>query len=51
MDKWFEKKMFIRGFAVLVGLLLWVIIRIDAQGSLQPLQNGGYSQKYVDVSV
>jgi YbbR domain-containing protein len=43
--------MFIRLLAIVVGALLWVIIRIDVQGSLQPLQGTTYSENYFDVAV
>ncbi|MBU6145591.1 MAG: hypothetical protein KGO83_02625 [Paenibacillaceae bacterium] len=51
MDKWLRKNMFIRLLAIVVGALLWVIIRIDVQGSLQPLQGTTYSENYFDVAV
>lgn len=51
MDKWLRNNNIIRIVAVLVGLLLWVIVRLDVQNSTGPSQPTTISQTYTNVSV
>jgi len=51
MDNWLRNNNIIRIVAVVVGLLLWVIVRLDVQNSAGPNQPTTVSEKYTDVSI
>lgn len=51
MDKWLKNKHVIRVIALLVGILLWFIIRFDVPSPAQPFGVTTYSEKYLDVKV
>lgn len=51
MDNWLRNNNVIRVVAVLVGILLWVIVRLDVQNSSGPSQPTTISQTYTNVAV
>jgi len=51
MDKWLRNNNIIRIVAVLVGLLLWVIVRLDVQNSTGPSQPTTVSQTYTNQTI
>jgi len=51
MDNWLRNNNIIRIVAVVVGLLLWVIVRLDVQNASGPTQPTTVSQTYTNQSV
>ncbi|HZG86065.1 CdaR family protein [Paenibacillus sp.] len=51
MDNWLRHNNVIRVVAVVVGILLWVIVRLDLQNSSGPTQPTTVSQTYTNVGV
>lgn len=51
MDKWLRNNNIIRVVAVLVGIMLWVIVRLDVQNSNGMSQPTTVSQQYTNVKI
>jgi YbbR domain-containing protein len=51
MDNWLRSNNIIRVVAVMVGILLWVIVRLDVQNTTGPTQPTTVSQKYTGVEI
>jgi len=51
MDNWLRHNNVIRVVAVVVGILLWVIVRLDLQNSSGPTEPTTVSQTYTNVEV
>ena len=51
MDNWLRNNNIIRIVAVVVGLLLWVIVRLDVQNASGPTQPTTVSQTYTNQSI
>jgi YbbR domain-containing protein len=52
MDRWFGNNNVVRVVAILLGVLLWVIVRLDVQNSSpNGMQSTLVSQRYTDVSI
>ena len=50
MDNWLRNNNIIRIVAIVVGILLWVIVRLDVQNS-SPSQSMTVSQRHTDVAI
>ena len=50
MDNWLRNNNIIRIVAIVVGIMLWVIVRLDVQNS-SPSQSMTVSQRHTDVTI